>query len=101
MVYCYYSNCISCIINFRWYKKNIKCAERLYHQWLLYILGALLLVLGFNLKEIPSAIMLIINSAFNPKAALGGTAGITVAVAIQRGVGRGVFSNGRTSLVHQ
>ena len=59
---------------------------------ILYILGALL-VLGFNLKEIPSAIMLIINSAFNPKAALGGTAGITVALAIQRGVGRGVFSN--------
>ena len=37
--------------------------------------------------------MLILYSAVNPKAALGGAVGITVAIAIQRGVGRGVFSN--------
>lgn len=59
---------------------------------ILYILGALM-VLIFNYKAIPNAINLIITSAFNPKSALGGTAGITVAIAIQRGVGRGVFSN--------
>lgn len=51
------------------------------------------MVLIFNYKAIPNAINLIITSAFNPKSALGGTAGITVAIAIQRGVGRGVFSN--------
>lgn len=57
-----------------------------------YILGAVM-VLVFNFKAIPEAVMLIIISAFNPVAALGGATGITVALAIQRGVGRGVFSN--------
>lgn len=57
-----------------------------------YILGAIM-VLVFNFKAIPEAIMLIIISAFNPIAAFGGATGITVSVAIQRGVGRGVFSN--------
>ena len=37
--------------------------------------------------------MLIIESAFNPRAALGGAVGITVSIAMQRGIGRGVFSN--------
>lgn len=59
---------------------------------ILYILGALL-VLIFNFKAIPSAITLIIKSAFNPSAALGGTTGITISLAIQMGIGRGVFSN--------
>lgn len=59
---------------------------------ILYIIGALL-VLIFNFKAIPSAITLIIKSAFNPSAALGGTTGITISLAIQMGIGRGVFSN--------
>lgn len=58
----------------------------------LYIAGALL-VLVCNYEAIPTAISLIIRSAFNPQAALGGAAGITVQIALQRGVGRGVFSN--------
>ena len=59
---------------------------------ILYILGALM-VLVFNFKALPEAITLIVYSAFNPRAALGGAVGITIATAIQRGVGRGVFSN--------
>ena len=59
---------------------------------ILYTLGALL-VLICNFKAIPSAITLIIKSAFNPSAALGGTTGITISLAIQMGIGRGVFSN--------
>ena len=59
---------------------------------ILYILGALL-VLICNFKAIPSAITLIIKSAFNPSAVLGGTTGITISLAIQMGIGRGVFSN--------
>lgn len=59
---------------------------------ILYILGALM-ILVFNYEAIPGAIKLIITSAFNPKAALGGAAGITISMAIQRGIGRGVFSN--------
>lgn len=58
----------------------------------LYIIGAVL-VLIFNIRDIPAAVMLIVKSAFNPKAALGGAAGITIKMAIQRGIGRRVFSN--------
>ncbi|WP_288221459.1 sodium:alanine symporter family protein [uncultured Clostridium sp.] len=58
----------------------------------LYIVGVIF-VLIFNFNKIPSAIALIIESAFNPKAALGSAVGITISIAMQRGIGRGVFSN--------
>ncbi len=59
---------------------------------ILYVL-AVLIVLFCNFTKIPSAIALIIESAFSPKSALGGAAGITVVMAMQKGIGRGVFSN--------
>ncbi|VYU47223.1 amino acid carrier protein [Clostridium tertium] len=58
----------------------------------LYIVGVIL-VLFFNFNKIPAAVSLIIESAFNPQAALGGAVGITITIAMQRGIGRGVFSN--------
>lgn len=58
----------------------------------LYIV-AVLIVLIINYKAVPGAVALIIESAFNPRAALGGVAGITVTMALQAGIGRGVFSN--------
>lgn len=58
----------------------------------LYIV-AVIVVLFINYKAIPGAVSLIIESAFNPTAALGGAAGITITMAIQKGIGRGVFSN--------
>nr|WP_303268812.1 sodium:alanine symporter family protein [uncultured Clostridium sp.] len=58
----------------------------------LYIIGALLILICY-FKEIPEAILLIVSSAFNPQAALGGAAGITIKAVIQRGIGRGIFSN--------
>lgn len=59
---------------------------------IVYIIGAATVLL-FNLKAIPEAVSLIIRSAFNPSAALGGAAGVTIIMAMQRGIGRGVFSN--------
>lgn len=59
---------------------------------ILYVVGVIL-VLFFNYDKIPAAFLLIIESAFNPKAALGGAVGITISIAMQRGIGRGVFSN--------
>ena len=74
-------------------KRISKVAEKIVPTMaILYILGALM-VLIFNFKAIPAALALIIESAFNPKAALGGAIGVTVVMAIQKGVGRGVFSN--------
>lgn len=58
----------------------------------LYIIGASLILICY-FREIPEAILLIVSSAFNPQATLGGVAGITIKTVIQRGIGRGIFSN--------
>ena len=74
-------------------KRISRVSEKVVHFMAgIYILGAVL-VLICNYSAIPEALSIIIRSAFNPQAALGGAAGITVQIALQRGVGRGVFSN--------
>ncbi len=50
-------------------------------------------VLILNAEKLPSAVVLIVQAAFNPQAALGGAFGFTVMQAIQLGVARGIFSN--------
>lgn len=55
--------------------------------------GGGLIVLGMSLDQIPSALVLVIDSAFTGTAAGGGFAGATVWLAIQFGVARGIFSN--------
>ncbi len=50
-------------------------------------------ILVLNADKVPTAIALIVASAFNPQAALGGVLGLTVMKAIQAGVARGIFSN--------
>lgn len=57
-----------------------------------YILCGLF-VLIYHVDALPEAFALVIESAFNPEAALGGTTGVTLMMAIQYGVARGVFSN--------
>ena len=59
---------------------------------LVYILASLVVVL-FNLEAIPKILLSIFRGAFAPDAALGGVFGITIMTTIQKGVGRGVFSN--------
>ncbi|MGL5646492.1 MAG: alanine/glycine:cation symporter family protein [Clostridium sp.] len=58
----------------------------------LYIIGVLIVII-FNFGQVPEAISLIVRSAFNPEAVLGGAFGITFMIAMQRGISRGVFSN--------
>lgn len=62
-------------------------------------LGVLLL----NLKNLPSAFYSIIHGAFNPSAVTGGVVG-NVFMCMQKGVGRGIFSNeaglGTGSIAH-
>lgn len=57
-----------------------------------YLIGGFS-ILAMNAAEIPSALALVINSAFNPVAATGGFAGAAVWAAIRFGVARGIFSN--------
>jgi AGCS family alanine or glycine:cation symporter len=52
-----------------------------------------LLVIAVHADAVPAALVLIVESAFNGQAAAGGFAGAGVAMAIQFGVARGVFSN--------
>lgn len=59
---------------------------------ILYVTTSLVIIL-LNIEKVPDAISLIIYSAFDPKAALGGVVGFTVMKAIQSGVARGIFSN--------
>lgn len=54
--------------------------------------AAVLLILIFNVDEIPSAVSSIIKSAFGLKAASGGAIGAML-LAMQKGIARGIFSN--------
>ena len=59
---------------------------------LFYIVGALI-ILALRFEHIPSALYMIVSSAFTGQAALGGFLGSSMIMAIQMGVSRGVFSN--------
>lgn len=54
---------------------------------------ATLIILILNAADIPSALVLIVDSAFNGAAASGGFAGAAVMLALRAGVARGIFSN--------
>lgn len=58
---------------------------------LYFACGILLLIC--NIKEVPGAIVLVVTSAFTPKAVLGAGIGITIKKAMQNGIARGIFSN--------
>lgn len=58
----------------------------------LYILGALVVVI-LHIGKLPGVLASIVVGAFDPAAILGGTAGVTIKMAITKGVARGLFSN--------
>ncbi|MGY6553166.1 MAG: alanine/glycine:cation symporter family protein [Wenzhouxiangella sp.] len=68
-----------------------------------YVVGALG-ILAVHITDIPAALGLIVQHAFQPISAVGGFAGASVALAIRMGVARGIFSNeaglGSASIVH-
>ena len=57
-----------------------------------YIVGSLIVIL-FNVKEIPYALHAIVVGAFAPSSIVGGAAGATIKLALTKGVARGLFSN--------
>ncbi|WP_251766813.1 alanine/glycine:cation symporter family protein [Shewanella indica] len=57
-----------------------------------YVVACLWVLLSAS-EAIPDAIALVLHSAFNPVAAGGGFLGAGIALAIQTGIARGVFSN--------
>ncbi|MEL7367651.1 MAG: sodium:alanine symporter family protein [Myxococcota bacterium] len=58
----------------------------------LYVAGALV-ILVLNADKIPGAFMLIVSSAFNPAASVGGSVAGIISVTLLWGVKRGLFSN--------
>ena len=70
---------------------------------LFYIAGGLVVILA-NIGAVPGAFALIFREAFNFQAAGGGALGYGIAVAMRRGISRGVFSNeaglGSSVMVH-
>lgn len=52
-----------------------------------------LLILCTNVSMIPDALCQIVVGAFAPKAVAGGIVGVSIKVAIQKGIARGIFSN--------
>ncbi len=58
----------------------------------IYIVCALIVVIA-HASAIPSVLAMIFTGAFNPSAIVGGAVGITIRMAMTKGVGRGVFSN--------
>lgn len=59
---------------------------------LFYILGCLYILL-LHANTLPQTVSLILRSAFNGHAAVGGFAGATIMMALRFGVARGLFSN--------
>ena len=57
-----------------------------------YILCSLSVVIA-NAGSLPKVVAMIFKGAFSPEAALGGAFGIAIRTTIQKGIGRGVFSN--------
>lgn len=57
-----------------------------------YIITGLLIII-MHIGDVPAAFGYIFKGAFNPKAAMGGVAGITISKVISQGVARGVYSN--------
>lgn len=46
-----------------------------------------------NITAVPGAVALVCKSAFAPQAVFGGAIGITIKIAMQKGIARGIFSN--------
>ena len=58
----------------------------------IFLIGALA-VLACRIRYIPATFGMIFRYAFQPQAIIGGTFGAAIKLAIQQGVGRGLFSN--------
>ena len=81
------------IITFKGISSISKVAEKVVPVMAISYLIICLTILATHHASILPAFDLIIESAFNPLAAVGGFAGATVSMAIRNGIARGVFSN--------
>jgi AGCS family alanine or glycine:cation symporter len=74
-------------------KRIAQVAGKLVPLMTVIYLLATAIILVMHMADIPTALALIVDSAFNGTAATGGFAGATVMLALRMGVSRGIFSN--------
>lgn len=79
-------------------------AERLVPSMIVLYVMTTLTYLALNIGEVPRVFMVVVGSALNPSAAVGGFVGASVSQVIAAGVSRGVLSNeaglGSAPIVH-
>ncbi|MBQ4092201.1 MAG: sodium:alanine symporter family protein, partial [Firmicutes bacterium] len=73
-------------------KRIAKVAELVVPFMAILYVAVCCILLVCNITEIPAAIVTIVHAAFDPYAVTGGVVG-TMAIAMQKGVARGIFSN--------
>lgn len=74
-------------------KRISKVAEVVVPFMAILYVGVTLIILLTNITEIPSALKVIVKSAFSTKSVSGGFMGTAIIVAMQKGIARGIFSN--------
>lgn len=74
-------------------KRIALVAEKVIPFMCVLYIGGVVLILVSHITVLPSTIALIIKSAFTPQAVFGGGTGITMVIAMQKGISRGIFSN--------
>lgn len=74
-------------------KRIANVAEKIIPLMCVLYIGGVIIILVTHLTAIPQVVGLVIKSAFDPQAALGGGLGITMSMAMQKGISRGIFSN--------
>jgi AGCS family alanine or glycine:cation symporter len=74
-------------------KRIAQVAGKLVPLMTVIYLLATAIILVMHMADIPTALALIVDTAFNGTAATGGFAGATVMLALRMGVSRGIFSN--------
>lgn len=73
--------------------KIASVAEKIVPVMAVLYLGGGLVILAFNIKNIPEAFGMIFKYAFMPQALFGGSVGVLLKQAISQGAKRGLFSN--------
>ena len=68
------------------------CEKLVPFMSIVYVLGCFV-ILVLNIAYLPETVVLIIKSAFTPRAALGGFVGSSIISAARAGIARGLFSN--------
>ena len=74
-------------------KRITKVCESLVPIMSAAYLGFAAVLLLRHFAEIPQAVLLVLKSAFCPKAVLGAATGVSLKLAMRMGIGRGVFTN--------